>query len=687
MVASLTLIDHRLTCDDELIFDGLDSQIRPEVLLVPWAMLLAVEAELPHTRLSAGLGAMPELQRFFICHRYEPYWMKPRVGTEVSEIVPETQMLLGKLLSGRYLLLVPLFGDLFRFSLQGNAQQHLSLLGETGDSYHPGRGGTALLVAVGDEPFQLVADAAELLEQRLHYGTRRVNKPLPDFVETFGWCTWDAFYTEVSHDKIEEGLESFRAGGVEPRFLILDDGWQPVSRRDTGESRLTGFGANQRFPGGLADTVRLAKQRYAVETFLVWHAMQGYWGGVDAAAFSAFSVADQTRQFGEGILAHAPAFNQLWWGNLVGLVLPRDIHRFFDQYHRSLSDEGVDGVKVDSQALLEGVSQGLGGRVAVTHTYRHALETSVETHFHGRLINCMSNAQETWYGSRTSNLIRSSIDFFPNEPGSHGRHLYTNAMVGLWFGQFMHPDWDMFQSGHGWGAYHAAGRAISGGPVYCSDKPDGHDFSVLRALVCSDGTVLRCDQPGLPTLDILFRDPTREAVLLKIWNRNGSCGVVGVFNAQASAESRRRLSGVVRPSDVVGLEGERFACYAFVRKSLAVRGRDQALSVALETGQYEIYTIVPIVRGFAPIGLADMMNTAGAVLSHAWPTPQCCEVRVRDGGRFVAFSQVEPERIEVSGALVPFRFDAATGWLDLELSGSGPRTLAVKWRAERGALS
>ena len=27
----------------------------------------------------------------------------------------------------------------------------------------------------------------------------------------------------------------------------------------------------------------------------------------------------------------------------------------------------------------------------------------------------------------------------------------TNAMVGMWFGQFVHPDWDMFQSGHAMG--------------------------------------------------------------------------------------------------------------------------------------------------------------------------------------------------------------------------------------------
>ena len=74
------------------------------------------------------------------------------------------------------------------------------------------------------------------------------------FVDLFGWCTWDAFYQDVSPEKVREGMESFRRGGVEPKLVILDDGWQEV--RDLGErrgKRLCGFGANEKFPGGLRD--------------------------------------------------------------------------------------------------------------------------------------------------------------------------------------------------------------------------------------------------------------------------------------------------------------------------------------------------------------------------------------------------------------------------------------------------
>jgi hypothetical protein len=41
-----------------------------------------------------------------------------------------------------------------------------------------------------------------------------------------GWCTWDAFYHDVSAQGIAAGLQSFNDAGVKPRWIIIDDGWQ-----------------------------------------------------------------------------------------------------------------------------------------------------------------------------------------------------------------------------------------------------------------------------------------------------------------------------------------------------------------------------------------------------------------------------------------------------------------------------
>ncbi len=500
--------EQKLYHGDCILIVGLNREISIEAAPSPTDAFLAVRTARTGSRLVFELGQIPTLQRFTLCHRYEPYWMKPKAGTQIKDVPPETQFLLAQLVSGKWLLCVPLIDEPFRFSLRGTGDQVLEILCETGDPFTAGRGGVALYVACGDDPFAMVKQGAERVTNKLKLGKLRRDKPLPDFVDYFGWCTWDAFYQEVSADKVRAGLEQFAKGGVVPRFLILDDGWQSIELKPTGEQRQTDFKPNQKFNGELRPTVELAKGDFGVKIFLVWHTIVGYWGGVDGAKLSGYGVIDQVRRFGEGIMAHAPKFNEDWWGSLVGLVSPNDISRFYQDYHGYLASQGVDGVKVDSQAVFEAIAQGQGGRVRLTRVYREALERSVRNHFGGRLINCMSNGQETFYGSYSSTLLRSSIDFFPRFPGSHGLHIYTNAQVGLWFGEFMQPDWDMFQSGHEWGAYHAAGRAISGGPVYVSDAPGRHDFDLLRKLVCSDGTVLRCDGPAVPTLDSLCIDPT-----------------------------------------------------------------------------------------------------------------------------------------------------------------------------------
>jgi raffinose synthase len=680
-VPAVELRDRTLADGDRSLFVELDEGLALERDALGNGAFLVATAKATSSRVAFSLGKVPQLERFTACHRYEPYWMKPCAGEKLAEVPPETQSLVVRLRDGAYVLAVPLVGEVARFSLRGRAEGTLALAGETGDAFTPTRGGLALYVAVGSDPFELARRGAESVMNRLGSGRLRREKPYPPGFDDFGWCTWDAFYQEVSEANVVRGLESFRAIGVEPRFLILDDGWQSITVRATGEKRLTAFAANDKFPCGLRPFVERCKRDYGIRTFIVWHAMQGYWGGVDGDALGGYGVVDQTRQFGDGILFHMPTFNHEWWGSLVGFVPAANAARFFDDYHRALAAEGVDGVKVDSQAVLEGVATGQGGRAGVTRAYRKGLEASATKHFAGRLINCMSNAQETYYDSPESTLLRTSIDFFPALPASHGAHLYANAQVGLWFGEFMQPDWDMFQSGHEWGAFHAAGRAVSGGPVYVSDKPEAHDAEVLRRLVCSDGSVLRCDEPGRPTLDVLLADPTREDVLLKIWNRAADAGVVGVFNARVGADGAPgpELSGEAGPSSVPGLSGSAFACFRFVAQSLERLEPHDRRTVVLGERGYEVFTFVPIEREFAAVGLAGKLNAHGAVRSVAWSGEDSVVVSLADGGAFVAYSSARPASVEAAGGPLRFDHETATGTLRIFIERPGHVDVTIRF--------
>ena len=264
-------------------------------------------------------------------------------------------------------------------------------------------------------------------------------------------------------------------------------------------------------------------------------------------------------------------------------------------------------------------------------------------------------------------------------PESHSAHLYANAQVGLWFGQFMQPDWDMFQSGHEWGAFHAAARALSGGPVYVSDKPGEHDVALLRKLVCSDGSVLRGDGPGLPTLDTLCVDPTRESVPLKIWNRSGRAGMLGVFHALYAAGQAQPVSGTLCASDVPGLRGENFACYEHNARRLSELARTERRTILLRERQFELFSLVPIERGFAALGLADKFNGPAAVRSLRWQGSDQCRLCLADSGEFLAFCERPPQSVEAGTEALAFRYEAARRALRVTLGPQQARELLIRW--------
>lgn len=121
--------------------------------------------------------------------------------------------------------------SLFRNSgpngLNPNGSDIMYLRMESGDDAVLGkRWPHALLIASGDDPFALVDIAVP--EAAKYSGTAKPlrEKRLPPSIDKFAWCSWDAFYSSVSAQGLIEGVQSLRAGGVPPKLVIIDDGWQ-----------------------------------------------------------------------------------------------------------------------------------------------------------------------------------------------------------------------------------------------------------------------------------------------------------------------------------------------------------------------------------------------------------------------------------------------------------------------------
>ena len=231
------------------------------------------------------------------------------------------------------------------------------------------------------------------------------------------------------------------------------------------------------------------------------------------------------------------------------------------------------------------------------------------------------------------------------------------------------------------GSFHAAGRAVSGGPVYVSDTPEGHNFDLLRKLVLSDGTVLRADNVGRPTRDCLFADVTREPVLLKVFNYNRDCAVLGLFNANHHSKKgdQKPIDGTVSPADVPGLKGEEFVAFSQVRNRVWRCRRDDREPVQLAEGAWEIVSFAPVDRGVAVLGLADKFNSTGAIVDEKWARDGSLKVSLRDGGSFLAWTEKPPREVTANGKSAEFNYDAATGRLSAELPVGGLATVLLRW--------
>ncbi|GMH08172.1 hypothetical protein Nepgr_010012 [Nepenthes gracilis] len=613
--------------------------------------------------------------RFMCLFRFKLWWMTQRMGTCGKDVPLETQFIIVESKDGTtgepddaptiYTVFLPLLEGQFRAALQGNEKNEMEICVESGDiAVETDHGLYLLYMHAGTNPFEVISQAIKAVEKHMKTFVSREKKKLPSFVDWFGWCTWDAFYTDVTAEDVEEGLKSLSEAGTPPRFLIIDDGWQQIGNeaKDSNvvvqegaqfANRLTGIKENAKFQKtkngqandqvpGLKLVVDEAKQQHKVKYVYVWHALAGYWGGVKpaAAGMEHYDTALAYPLQSPGVMGNQPdiVMDSLSVHGL-GLVHPKKVFNFYNELHAYLASCGVDGVKVDVQNIIETLGAGHGGRVALTHAYHQGLEASIARNFPDNgCIACMCHNTDSIYNAKQTAVVRASDDFYPRDPASHTIHISSVAYNSFFLGEFMQPDWDMFHSLHPAAEYHAAARAIGGCPIYVSDKPGNHNVELLKKLVLPDGSVLRAQLAGRPTRDCLFVDPARDGIsLLKIWNANKCSGVVGVFNCQGAGWCRiakktrihdaspGTLTSSVCATDVDNISqvaGPNWngdsVVYTQRSGELVRLLKGASLPVTLKVLEFEVFHFCPIKEitsniAFAPIGLLDMFNSSGAV--------------------------------------------------------------------------
>jgi len=554
----------------------------------------------------------PEADEFMALYQHKDWWIRPAFLKSVTEIPERTQLLLWK--KGTvYFVLIAVCGRECRTDLAGIRQGVQVKMA-------PGAGGRkylddiSLVMAACEDPYLCCEKAVKrALAYKRQPSLHRKNKKFPGIFENFGWCTWDAFYHDVSHDGIRGKMQEFRDKQVPVKWVLIDDGWLHA---DYDACLLEGLDAGkEKFPEGLSGCVRELKEKWGVEKVGVWHAVMGYWNGLKQNSEAETLLKGGVTYLPDGRILPSPEKGRAF--------------TFFDVWHDYLKNNcGIDFVKVDGQSCISLAYGGWESYGKASREIQKGLNASAALHFDDQIINCMGMAGEDMWNRPGSSLSRSSDDFVPEVPGSFAEHALQNSFNSLLQGQFYWGDWDMFFSSRADNVKNSILRALSGGPVYVSDKTGETDPEYIYPLLRENGSVIRCDNVGVPTLDCLLHDPLLTGSL-KIWNQYGENYLIGAFAMGEHAALEGRLS----VSDIPGLKGKNWYVYHYGQEEMRKLRQGEAVPFSFSEKGAELFLLVPDKKDFQMVGILEKYVACG-----------CAEVLSEEKNRIVL-------RTEAAGTL------------------------------------
>lgn len=483
----------------------------------------------------------------------------------------------------------------------------------------------------------------------------REERRLPEMFQYLGWCSWDAFYREVSEDGIRQKAEELTEKEVPVRWMLVDDGWLSV-RYDT--EQLTDFAPDgEKFPRGFGPLADELRTRHSIPWLGVWHALAGFWGSVAPGSAAAHAAAD----------ALTPTVN----GKLI--PSPDTGTEFYRRWYTLLRRQGIRFAKVDGQSSVPNYFENTRPTVEAAAGLGRALESGAAV-LDGAVLHCMGMAMESILGRTTTALSRNSDDFLPRKEGSFVEHLLQNAYNSLYHNEFHVCDWDMFWTHHPDAGKHALLRAISGGPVYVSDRVGETDAAVLRPLACRDGRLLMMDRSAKPTEDCIFRDPRQDGVL-KLHNAGPWGGGMAVYNLTDTAQAFSFTA-----ADIPELDGSQpHWVYDWFGRKARLLAPGARFEGTAEAGGYGWYPVLPAGHHAAPLGLVQKY-VGFAALETVQETDAATLFVVREQGPLGWLADQSPRRVTVNAVDCTEQVQRDDALFTLPLpESSGKAVVALEW--------
>lgn len=662
--------------------DSIEAVLEIQHYLQPDIIIASLDYKGPALAAREGVQLLMGLDGFargMALKRLKLYWTAPAFVSDYRLLSTSNQLLLWRQIQGDdYHLLIPLAGDGMIGEVgvsEINYRYEFRIASSSYDPKFSPRRVPLFAYAASNDPYRLPRQTYQAaFAASDQYGRLRWQKSYPEIFSWLGWCSWNAYEHGVTQEKVINSVRSLKDKGIPIGFVLVDDGWL-----STKEDKLVRFNADPaKFPNDLSGLAQSLREQYHIAHIGVWHTFQGYWSGVDSD-----SEIGRAHQLFKGLDGKA-------------LPDPRDGkgESFYAEWYRRLKEWGFDFVKVDGQGNNIKFTNGLmplftsgGGehrnfQEAAARYFSDTGPTSDGRSAGLNVINCMEMSLENAYNWRTSNIARNSDDYLPDTPQNAKEHTYYNAYNAYWTSNFAYPDWDMFQSHDAHGAYHAVARAISGGPVYITDKPGMERAEIVLPLAYADGRLLMLDEPGQVTRDILLTDAALEPTALKVFGlitRPGlHAGMVAAFNVNKSAQS---VAGKLNITDVEGFQSTgksgptMVAVYRRSSGTVSLLDAKQAsLPFSLDGFGFDLFTLAPVNQGVAVFGLLDKYLGPAAVVSQTTEGNRVT-VRLREAGDFGAWLDQAPAKVEIDSRELPSSaYSYSRGLLRVSRASFGDKT-------------
>ena len=520
-----------------------------------------------------------------LLHGFLARYMETRWWSYTSfDTIPErTQSLLVNC-DGTHICFSPQCAGAHRAQLRGNGKRIEMYIGSECMGYNSLEG-DYLLLSCGDTPHESIERNTVLQTQRSGFITPlKKDKRYPEFMKGIGWCTWNAFYHDVTAEKIESKLKEFREKGIKLGWLIIDDGW--AKTKDWKIASL--IVDREKFPEGLGEFVKRIKREYGVEYVGIWHSMMAYWWGVEENSELDKEYSDCFMKTNADIIM--PDFRK-----------KNKALRFFNDWHKYLKSCGIDFLKVDTQGEM-GIF--LRGNCSVPESFRNAheiIEKSVHQNFNDEMINCMGMGNESFGVRRYTSLTRSSDDFYPNKDGSFAKHIKQNVYNSLFYDDFYYCDFDMWWTNRSSAVQSAVLRAVSGGPIYISDELGDTNADMLIPIADENWNVHRCDSAALPVRSQTYN----PGEILKIMNSAGDCDIVAAFNLSDSV-----LNTEIVFDDLKKGIAEEYIAYLYFERKFLRFDKKSKFNLQLSPGACETICFYPIKDGCIMLGNTEKYVSA-----------------------------------------------------------------------------